>query len=84
MLELNTFTIIALCPGTGHLGIAVATAVPAVGAICPFTRAGIGAVSTQSWVNPYLAIGVLDNIAAGMDAEAALAEAIAGDDAREV
>ena len=72
MLELNTFTIIARCPETAHLGIAVATAVPAVGSICPYTRAGVGAVSTQSWINPYLAIGILGHIEAGLDAEAAL------------
>ena len=84
MLELNTYTIIARCPETAHLGIAVATAVPAVGSVCPYTRAGVGAVSTQSWINPYLAISVLGHIEAGLDAEAALAEAIAADDGRAV
>jgi uncharacterized Ntn-hydrolase superfamily protein len=84
MPELNTFTIVARCPDTGHLGIAVATAVPAVGSICPYTRAGVGAVSTQSWINPYLAVSVLDRLAAGLDADAALAAAIADDDARDV
>jgi uncharacterized Ntn-hydrolase superfamily protein len=84
MLELNTFTIIARCPDTAHLGIAVATAVPAVGGVCPYARARIGAVSTQSWINPYLATAVLAHIEAGLDADAALAKAIAGDDARDV
>jgi uncharacterized Ntn-hydrolase superfamily protein len=83
MPELNTFTIVARCPDTGHVGVAVATAVPAVGAMCPYTRCGVGAVSTQSWVNPYLAIGILDHLAAGLDAEAALAKVLDGDDARE-
>ena len=54
-MELNTFSIAARCPRTGQLGVAVASAVPAVGGLCPFLRAGIGAVTTQSWVNPYLA-----------------------------
>ena len=44
------------------LGVAVSSAVPAVGALCPYIRAGVGAVSTQSWVNPYLAIEALDLI----------------------
>lgn len=79
-----TFSIVARCPFTGRLGVAVATAVPAVGAICPFTRAKVGAVSTQSWVNPYLAFGVLDAIAAGQNARAALEAVLAGDDAREL
>jgi uncharacterized Ntn-hydrolase superfamily protein len=83
MLELNTFTIVARCPRTAHLGIAVATAVPAVGAMCPYTRPRVGAVSTQSWVNPYLAIGILSRLAEGLDADAALDEAIAADDARD-
>lgn len=79
-----TFSIVARCPLTGRLGVAVATAVPAVGSICPFTRAGAGAVSTQSWVNPYLAFGVLDAIAGGRPAREALAAALADDGAREL
>jgi uncharacterized Ntn-hydrolase superfamily protein len=84
MLELNTFSIVARCPETGHLGVAVATAVPAVGSTCPHTKAGVGAVSTQSWINPYLAIDVLAAIESGLDAEAALADVIGRDAARDV
>lgn len=79
-----TFSIVARCPSTGLLGVAVATAVPAVGSMCPFTRANAGAVSTQSWVNPYLALGVLGAIAGGMSAGAALDCVLAGDSAREL
>ena len=56
MLELNTFSIAARCERTGMLGVAVSTAVPGVGGVCPFVAAGVSAVSTQSWVNPYLGI----------------------------
>jgi uncharacterized Ntn-hydrolase superfamily protein len=59
-MQLNTFSIVARCPRSFMLGVAVSTAVPAVGAICPYVRPGIGAVSTQAWVNPYLAIATLD------------------------
>lgn len=38
-----TFSIVAHCPRTGQLGVAVSTAVPAVGAMCPYIRAGVGA-----------------------------------------
>lgn len=76
----NTFSIVALCPRTGVLGVAVASAVPAVGSMCPFTRASVGAVSTQSWVNPYLAIDSLDAMARGSDAQAALADVLAKDE----
>lgn len=79
-----TFSIVARCPLTGRLGVAVATAVPAVGSMCPFTRAGTGAVSTQSWVNPYLALGVLDLIAAGTPAGEALIAVLAQDAAHEL
>jgi uncharacterized Ntn-hydrolase superfamily protein len=78
--EANTFSIVARCDRTGEFGVAVASAVPAVGSICPFVRAGVGAVSTQSWVNPYLAVRILDAMQAGSDAQQALNEALAGDD----
>jgi uncharacterized Ntn-hydrolase superfamily protein len=79
MLELTTFSIAARCPRSGMLGVAVATAVPAVGAICAHARAGAGAIATQSWTNPYLGIDGLDLLAAGVGAEAALERLIAGD-----
>ena len=80
MRELNTFSIAARCPRTGQLGVAVASAVPAVGGLCPYVRAGIGAVSTQSWVNPYLAARILDGLAGGQGPDAALSAALATDD----
>src|SRR5579875_3571691 len=61
-MQLNTFSIVARCPRSGMLGVAVSTAVPAVGALCPYVKTGVGAVSTQSWVNPYLAIDALRQI----------------------
>jgi uncharacterized Ntn-hydrolase superfamily protein len=38
------------------IGVAVSTAVPGVGGICPWVKSGFGAVATQSWVNPCLGI----------------------------
>ncbi|HYZ61817.1 MAG TPA: DUF1028 domain-containing protein, partial [Acetobacteraceae bacterium] len=83
-MYLATFSIVARCPRTGMLGVAVSTAVPAVGAICPHIKPGVGAVSTQAWVNPYLAIATLERIGAGLDAQAALQAALASDDASAV
>ncbi len=74
-----TFSIVARCPEKHLLGVAVSTAVPAVGAMCPYVRPGIGAVSTQSWVNPYLAIAVLDALAAGCPPREALDSALHAD-----
>jgi uncharacterized Ntn-hydrolase superfamily protein len=53
-MNLATFSIVARCARTGELGVGVSTKVPAVGSLCPFVRAGVGAVATQAWVNPYL------------------------------
>jgi uncharacterized Ntn-hydrolase superfamily protein len=83
-VQLNTFSIAARCPRTGALGVAVTTAVPAVGAICPYVVSGLGAASTQAWVNPYLAIAALDRLRAGDPAPDALAAAIAEDAASTV
>jgi uncharacterized Ntn-hydrolase superfamily protein len=80
VLELNTFSIVARCERTGALGVAVATAVPAVGSMCPYFVPGVGAASTQSWVNPYLAIRALAAMGAGLSAERALEQALAQDD----
>ena len=84
MLELNTFSIAARCPRTYMFGVAVSTAVPGVGGICPFVRPGVGAVSTQSWVNPYLGIDGIELLARGISAQAALDKLIAEDPGRDV
>ncbi len=36
----------------GRLGVAVASRFFAVGALCPHTRRGVGAVSSQALLNP--------------------------------
>lgn len=68
MIKLNTFSITARCARTGQLGVAVSTAVPGVGMLCPFVQAGVGAVATQSFVNPYLGLWGLEYLAAGHSA----------------
>jgi uncharacterized Ntn-hydrolase superfamily protein len=84
MPELNTFSIVARCPRTGMLGVAVSTAVPAVGAVCPYVEPRVGAVSTQSWVNPYLAIEALRLMRSGVAGPEALDRVIAADPGRDV
>ena len=79
-----TYSIVAHCPRTGMLGVAVATAVPAVGSMCPYVKTGVGAVSTQSWVNPYLAIDALRMMQSGKSGSEALNAVMAADDGREV
>lgn len=76
-LKVNTFSIAARCAETGQLGVAVATKVPAVGAICPFVEWGVGALSTQAWTDPYLGPRVLERLRTGLPAAEALAAALA-------
>jgi len=75
-MNLNTFSIAGRCHKTGQLGVAVSTKVPGVGGLCPFVRPGVGAVATQAWVNPYLGPRVLDALASGLEAEAALKQVL--------
>ncbi len=83
-LHLNTFSIVGRCSRSGMLGVAVSTAVPAVGALCPHVKAGVGAVSTQSWVNPYLAIEALGLMERGVAAPDALDRVMASDEGAEL
>lgn len=78
-MNLTTFSIVARCARTGELGVAVSTKVPAVGSLCPFVRAGVGAVATQAWVNPYLGPRVLNALARGASAELAIQQALGSD-----
>lgn len=72
MLKYNTFSITARCRRTGEVGVAVATKVPAVGMLCPFGRSNVGAIASQSFVNPYLGIWGLEHLAEGHTAEETL------------
>jgi uncharacterized Ntn-hydrolase superfamily protein len=77
-----TWSIVTHDPATGAFAVAVATKAFAVGASCPFVRAGVGAVSTQSFTNRYLAPAILDAMARGLPPDAAIESALAGDKGR--
>jgi uncharacterized Ntn-hydrolase superfamily protein len=79
-----TFSITARCPETGMLGIGVSTALLCVGALVPFIRSGVGAVATQSFVNPYIGINGLDELASGSSASEAIERLAANDDGRTI
>ncbi len=66
---LTTFSIVALDPATGEVGVAVASKFLAVGAVVPWARAGAGAVATQAWANLSYGPRGLDLLAAGHTAE---------------
>ena len=78
-LHLSTFSIVGRCARSGMLGVSVATAVPAVGAVCSWAKARVGAAATQSWANPYLAIDALAMLERGL-APATAIEAVMTED----
>ena len=67
---------------SGSLGIAIASRFFAVGALCPYLRSGVGAVSTQALVNPMFGPRILDALAAGLAPQAAIDDCLAGDEGR--
>src|SRR5690349_1018238 len=77
-----TWSIVAYDPNAEAFAVAVATKPLAVGASCPFVRAGVGAVSTQSMTNRYLGPAVLDAMQRGLPPAAAIESALAGDEGR--
>ncbi|RKD22973.1 hypothetical protein BEP19_12135 [Ammoniphilus oxalaticus] len=78
----NTFSIVARCPDSGRFGVAISTAVPAVGSLCSFAKAGVGAIATQAWVNPSLGVKGLALLEEGLSAEQTLKRLLAEDDGR--
>jgi uncharacterized Ntn-hydrolase superfamily protein len=68
-----TFSLVAHCVRTGQFAAAVASSSPAVAARCAHARAGVGAVTTQNVTDPRLGPALLEALAAGLSAEAALA-----------
>jgi uncharacterized Ntn-hydrolase superfamily protein len=74
-----TFSIVARCSTTGRFGVAISSSSPAVAARCAHARPGVGAVATQNVTNPALGPLVLDRMAAGDAAAAAVAAAVATD-----
>lgn len=80
----HTYSIVARDPATGELGVAVQSHWFSVGSVVPWAEAGVGAVATQSIVDPsYGPLGIA-LMRAGRSAPEALAALLAGDPGREV
>jgi uncharacterized Ntn-hydrolase superfamily protein len=75
----GTYSIVARDPATGELGAAVQSHWFSVGSLCTWARPGIGAVATQSVVEPAYGPDALDRLAEGVGAEQALGELLAAD-----
>lgn len=79
----STFSIVALDPATGELGIGVQSKFLSVGAVVPWARAGVGAVATQSWANTSYGPRGLWMMRRGMSAGETLARLTASDGGRD-
>ena len=79
-----TYSIVARDPVTGEMGVAVQSHYFTVGPIVPWLRAGVGAVATQSFVEPAYGLRGLARMAAGGAAPAALEALVGDDEARDV
>src|SRR5207249_3510127 len=67
-----TFSIVAIDPATGELGVAVASRYFAVGAVVPWAEAGVGAVATQANVNVGYGLRALELLKQGLTAQQVL------------
>jgi uncharacterized Ntn-hydrolase superfamily protein len=74
-----TFSIVARDPETGDLGIAIASKALSVGAVAPFARAGVGAISTQAMPNVSFGPNALERMAAGEEPGAIIEALTAAD-----
>lgn len=86
-LVFSTFSIAAIDPSTGEVGVAVTTRVPCVGNGVPWVRKGVGAVATQASTRTEYGNELLDALAKGEAPDAALKRLLAADagaDSRQV
>ena len=74
-----TFSIVARDPGTGELGVAVASRFFSVGSVVPYARAGVGAVATQANANVTWGPRGLEILARGATAAETLTILLRGD-----
>jgi uncharacterized Ntn-hydrolase superfamily protein len=80
----STFSIVALDPSNGDLGVAVESKFIAVGSVVPWARARIGAIATQAWGNVSYGPNGLSMLEQGLSASETLQKLLAGDPRPEV
>jgi uncharacterized Ntn-hydrolase superfamily protein len=78
-LVFHTFSIAAIDPRTGEVGVAVTTRVPCVGNGVPWVRKGVGAVATQASTRTEYGNELLDALQKGEAPDAALKRLLAAD-----
>jgi uncharacterized Ntn-hydrolase superfamily protein len=80
----HTYSIVARDAKTGELGVAVQSHWFSVGSIVTWAEAGVGAIATQSFVDPGYGPRALDLLRRGAAAPDVLAQLVAADPQRDV
>jgi uncharacterized Ntn-hydrolase superfamily protein len=75
----STFSIVAIDPANGDLGVAVASRYFSVGSVVPWAMAGVGAVATQANVNVGYGQQAIDLLRQGLTAQQVLDRLLAED-----
>jgi uncharacterized Ntn-hydrolase superfamily protein len=83
-MPVATFSIVARDATTGELGVAVQSHWFSVGSVVPWAEAGVGAVATQSFVEPSYGPKGLALMRQGVAPKEALAQLLAADGQRDV
>src|SRR6185436_16224398 len=83
-MPVATFSIVARDPDTGDLGVAVQSHWFSVGSVVPWAEAGVGAVATQSFVEPSYGPKGLALMKQGVAPKEALAQLLAADPQKDV
>lgn len=81
---IHTYSIVAKDSVTGEMGVAVQSHWFSVGSLVTWAEAGVGAVATQSFVDPSYGKLGLELMRAGKTANQALESLVAGDPGRDV
>ena len=79
MPPVSTFSIVAIDPQNGDLGVAVASRYFSVGSVVPWAMAGVGAVATQANVNVGYGQQAIDLLRQGMSAQEVLKKLLEDD-----
>src|SRR6185295_20282347 len=80
----HTFSIVARDSITGEMGVAVQSHWFSVGSVVSWAEAGVGAIATQSFVNPALGQEGLELLKKGLPAQKVLDSLIGKDEGRDV
>jgi uncharacterized Ntn-hydrolase superfamily protein len=80
----HTYSIVARDPATGEMGVAVQSHWFSVGSAVAWAEAGVGAVATQSFIDPSYGRNGLDLMRGGVTAPDALRTLVSKDEGRDV